>query len=112
LRIAGDAAKDVRFVMVGPSRDELARSLGTDAPLLEALGSRLQFVGRMPHSEALQTLAGMDFSILLRPNLRYAHAGFPTKLGESLAMGVPVICNLTSDLGMYVRDGQEGIVVR
>jgi glycosyltransferase involved in cell wall biosynthesis len=27
-------------------------------------------------------------------------------------MSVPVICNLTSDIGMYVHDGQEGIVVK
>jgi glycosyltransferase involved in cell wall biosynthesis len=112
LGLAGDAAKEVTLVIVGPSRDELARSLGADAHLLEALGSRLQFAGRLPHSEALHALAMTDFSILLRPNLRFAQAGFPTKLVESLAIGVPVICNLTGDIGMYVRDGQEGIVVR
>ncbi len=27
-------------------------------------------------------------------------------------MGVPVICNLTSDIGLYVHDGQEGLVVK
>ena len=37
-------------------------------------------------------------------------AGFPTKFVESLACGVPVIANLTSDLARFLRDGQEGLV--
>jgi len=48
--------------------------------------------------------------VLLRPPARYAQAGFPTKVVESLALGTPVICNLTSDLGNYIHDGAEGIV--
>jgi glycosyltransferase involved in cell wall biosynthesis len=49
---------------------------------------------------------------LLRPDQRFAHAGFPTKLVESLTLGTPVICNITSDIGKYVRDGVEGFVCR
>ena len=52
-----------------------------------------------------------DFSVLLREPRRFAQAGFPTKFCESLAAGTPVIANLTSDLGMYLTDGVEGLVV-
>ena len=38
------------------------------------------------------------------------NAGFPTKVGESMAAGVPVIANLTSDIGLYLHDGVEGVV--
>jgi glycosyltransferase involved in cell wall biosynthesis len=51
-----------------------------------------------------------DFTVFIREPKRFAHAGFPTKFVESLANGVPVIANLTSDLGLYLRDGVEGIV--
>jgi len=107
----GAEGKDVMLVMVGPTRGEFQDSLGGDAVLLERLAGQLEFSGRLPHREALQRLAQCDFSLMLRPNARYAHAGFPTKLVESLACGVPILGNATSDIGMYVHDGSEGIVM-
>ena len=64
----------------------------------------------MSHSEVKRQLAVADYTVLLRPNKKYANAGFPTKVGESMAMGVPVIANITSDLGKYLHDGIEGII--
>lgn len=66
--------------------------------------------GKIPHAEALALVRDADFSVLLRPPARYAQAGFPTKVVESLALGTPVICNITSDLGEYIEDGAEGIL--
>lgn len=66
--------------------------------------------GRIPHNEVKNKIASSDFTILLRPNLRYANAGFPTKVGESMACGTPIIANLTSDIGKYVIDGRTGII--
>jgi len=48
---------------------------------------------------------------LLRPNQRFAQAGFPTKLVESLAAGVPAIVNSTGDIAQFVSDGEEGILL-
>lgn len=111
LALLGDSAQHCEIIIVGPSPQEVRNNLGAEAGMLDGLGSSLRFTGRLPHIEALQQLMLADFSILLRPDARYAHAGFPTKLVESFAMGVPVICNLTSDIGLYVCDGHEGIVV-
>jgi glycosyltransferase involved in cell wall biosynthesis len=49
--------------------------------------------------------------VLLRPHSRYAEAGFPTKLVESLSAGLPIITNVTSDISEYVRDFEEGAIV-
>jgi glycosyltransferase involved in cell wall biosynthesis len=65
----------------------------------------------LPHREALAEVAQAAFSILLRPEIRCTRAGFPTKLGESLACGTPILGNVTGDVGLYVTDGVEGIVV-
>ena len=35
-------------------------------------------------------------------------AGFPTKFSESLACGTPVLTNISSDLGKYLKDGVNG----
>lgn len=112
LAMLGEQAKRCEIVMIGPSSGELRKKLGADADLLTKLSGSLLFTGRLPHQETLSNVAQADFSILLRPDARFANAGFPTKLVESLGMCTPLICNLTSDIGMYVHDGEEGIVVK
>ena len=64
--------------------------------------------GRVPHDEAVRFVQNSDFTVLLRdPSLRYAKAGFPTKTVESLASGTPIVCNLSSDLDLYFKDGEN-----
>ena len=53
-----------------------------------------------------------DFSVFLRPNERYAQAGFPTKFVESMNAALPVIANNTSDLPLYLKDRYNGFVVK
>lgn len=67
--------------------------------------------GRISQNDVPKYLKLADFSILLRPDKRYAHAGFPTKFVESLNAGLPVIANYTSDLPLYLIDGYNGFVV-
>lgn len=67
--------------------------------------------GRMAHDEAISMVRDADFTLLVRPDKRFANYGFPTKLPESLAVGTPVFANPTSDIAKYVRDGEEGILL-
>lgn len=106
-------ADDLRITLnlVGPSKRDVQRCLGRDAAILDELDGLVVCHGRVAHKEAVSSVAKADFSILLRPDKRYAHAGFPTKLVESLATGVPIIANVTSDIAEYVRDGVEGVLL-
>lgn len=101
----------IEMHLYGPTLAQL-RGLGLPEELLEACGEALVCHGRIPYAEVKQRVAEADFTVLLRPDRRYANAGFPTKVGESMACGTPVICNHTSDLHLYVRDGETGLVVR
>ena len=101
----------VKLHLVGPSREEVSECLGSDAPMLDRIADILIFHGRVPQSDVPRLLSTADYSVLLRPSERYAQAGFPTKLVESLAAGVPVIANPTSDIAEFVRDGIEGILL-
>jgi len=85
--------------------------LGISEEIVNELYGILFAHGRIPYSEVQSKIAAADFTILLRPNLKYANAGFPTKVGESMMCGTPVIANHTSDLKLYIRDGETGIVV-
>ena len=70
-------------------------------------------IGKVQRQEVLKNLEEADFTVLIRlSELRYAKAGFPTKVPESLATGTPVICNLSSDLGMYLKDGENAIILK
>jgi glycosyltransferase involved in cell wall biosynthesis len=111
LRELRAAGAPVELHLVGLSRPAADVCVGKNVPMLDALGEAVVYHGRVPHPMAIALVAQADFSILVRPDERFAHAGFPTKLVESLSLGVPVITNLTSDIGEYVRDCKEGIVL-
>lgn len=70
----------------------------------------VDFVGMLSHEAAMGLVGQADFSLLLRHDARYSRAGFPTKFVESLAVGTPVIANLTSDLDHYLKEGQTGFI--
>ncbi|EID4420514.1 glycosyltransferase [Vibrio vulnificus] len=66
--------------------------------------------GYLDFDESVELVSTSDFSILVRPIKRYSTAGFSTKFVESLVCGTPVIANITSDLGNYIRDNVNGII--
>jgi glycosyltransferase involved in cell wall biosynthesis len=111
LALLADKGREVKFTICGPSRELVTRFLGPDRQILDRLRDQLDFRGALPHREALAEVARADFSILFRPEIRCTRAGLPTKLGESLACGTPILGNLTGDVGLYVTDGVEGILV-
>jgi len=93
----------------GPKEEQLSEA-GITPEFVQRYKKNIVCHGRIPHERVKFEIAGADFTVLLRPNKRYANAGFPTKVGESMACGTPVIANLTSDLHKYIIDGQTGIV--
>lgn len=97
-----------RLLVCGPTQEHVRHLLDSG----EELPPSVQVLGRLPQHGVLKVIEQADFSVLLRPPLRYAQAGFPTKFVESMASAIPVIANITSDLGEYLRDGVEGIVCR
>ena len=97
---------NVQFSVVGVTEGEMIRMLERSA-----LMDGIRCFGRVPRDAALQVVASSDFSVILRPQERFANAGFPTKFVESLSLGVPVIANATSDLAEYLVDGREGYLL-
>lgn len=80
---------------------------------LDYSSSLLHFYGRISRNDVLNLYKNMDFSLLFRDSqLRYSKAGFPTKVVESLFCGVPVLCNLSSDLGDYLLHNFNSFVVK
>lgn len=101
----------IEFRLLGPTKEELIKLLGTSAGLLKLLGDTVRPMGRVPRHQVIEALQEAHFTVLLRPDKRYANAGFPSKVAESLAAGAPVLLNFTSDLGGYLGDGNAALRV-
>ncbi len=98
LHIAGPGRKEV--MALSPMMDET--KCNQSGPLVVH--------GQVSHAQSMNIVRAADFSIFLRNRNRVSTAGFPTKFVESLALGTPVITNLTSDLERYLHDGETGLV--
>ncbi|MEV5767854.1 glycosyltransferase [Micromonospora sp. NPDC052213] len=101
----------VRLTIAGMTRDQAVSLSDLDAHCLEDLAGQITFLGRVPRERVLAELGGAHFSVLVRPDVGYSRAGFPSKVPESLAAGCPVLLNHTSDLARYIAEGREGLVL-
>lgn len=103
----------IEFRIIGCNIDGFIKSTGISREKILLLGQTVKFLGRIPRKEVIENLKEANFTILIRPeNLRYAAAGFPTKVTESLAYATPVIANITSDLGQYLSDNYNSVIVK
>lgn len=76
---------------------ELANNLSLD--------SRVRFLGFCKRNEVPQLLINARALCLARPNNLQAEGGFPTKLGEYLAAGRPVVVTKVGEVINYLEDG-------
>jgi glycosyltransferase involved in cell wall biosynthesis len=74
-------------------------------------GNSIKVEVGVSHQNVHKDVGSADFSIIIRESKKFTNAGFPTKFVESLAAKTPVIANLTSDLGKYLIDTENGFVV-
>jgi glycosyltransferase involved in cell wall biosynthesis len=99
------------FTIVGITASQFLEGF----PLLESdlrvLDGSIAFLGRVPHRAAIQQIGQSDFSVFLRPLNRVTQSGFPMKVAEAFACGIPTIANNTSDLGVHIHDGENGFLL-
>lgn len=98
--LAQDFSDGVTLDVVGVT-EEGYRSIYGSVPK----DSRIHFLGRVSHEEALRAVKDADYSVVVRDDNRVTRAGFPTKFAESVTCGTPVICNANSDLADWARRG-------
>ena len=107
-RHAAERHPDLHLLCLTPDRE---RMLG----LLEASGidAARATVLRLAQHEVHEYLSAADAGLLLRAPSRLNQFSQPTKFGEYLSAGLPVIVSEgTGDLPRIVRDAEAGTVVR
>lgn len=109
-RLEENERRKIRFSIYGLDKDILMKSLLPSEQ--SAIENCVSFFGKRPNNEILNAYKNAHFTIFLRnPELRVNKAGFPSKVVESMKMGVPVICNYSSDLDLYLVSDKNSIIV-
>ena len=80
--------------------------------IVNKMSNEINFLGRLSHIESIKILKESDFSIFARLENKVTRAGFPTKLGESFACGVPVVTNPTSNISRFLINGKNGYIAK
>lgn len=110
-RLSDSDKRNIELHIFGITEQQLITVCGVDNNTIAELGECLCVHGRVSHDEATEWVKNADVTILLRDEkLRYAQAGFPTKVVESMMYGTPVICNLSSDLGKYLKNTDNAYI--
>lgn len=96
----------IKLDIFGPSEGEIKSRYN-----LKDFAPSIKIHGKVKQEEINNYIMKADFTIFVRPDTHCNHYGFPSKFVESLSLGVPVATNLTSDIGLYLKDGYNGIVI-
>lgn len=80
----------------------------------EELGvsSNVVFTGQIDSKEIPQKLMDATILAMARPESKQAQYGFPTKLGEYLATGNPVVLTSVGEIPLFLKDGVNAFVVK
>lgn len=78
---------------------------------VEKIRTKLLFLGRVSHENAIKEVKESDYTIFIREDNRVTKAGFPTKFSEAFSCGVPVITTKSSNLNRYLIHGDNGYFI-
>lgn len=104
--IQKEIQKDISFQVIGMTEKQYKALYQVNSG--RKIPSYIHFLGKIKHKEAINKLCNSDFQIFLRDNTLANKAGFPTKFSESITAGVITLCNITSDIGNYMIEGENG----
>lgn len=74
------------------------------------LTEKVVFTGRIERDALPAYLSQSSILVLARPTSKQAEGGFPTKLGEYLATGRPVVVTKVGEIGEFLVDSQNAFI--
>lgn len=110
--IVAQKHKDVQLHIIGKAPSESDES--NNLRLIDRLGikDRVIFTGIVPASDMPQVLTNASVLALARPDNLQAKNGFPTKLGEYLLTGNPVVVTNVGDIPLFLNDGESALIAK
>ena len=101
---------DIKLYLIGDTSDknEMAKLKRKVAEF--DLQGRVVFTGRIDHAKMPAYLCNATLLALARPANKQAEGGFPSKLGEYLETGNPVVITKVGDIPEYLTDGENAFL--
>ncbi len=106
-QLAHHEIPDLKLRLMGLASNEVEKLV--DEKSLKSC--EIEYTGHVTYDEIPDRLKYCDLLIVNRPNTAYANYGFPTKLGEYLASGKPVIATNVGDMQRYMSSKDDIILV-
>lgn len=103
--------ENIHLDVYGVNFIQLMRNLNYNIFLWKNARKYVKIHGQVDQISIKEIIMKADFQIFVRPNRKSSNAGFPTKLGESMMAGTPVIANDTGDIGLYLKDKHNGYII-
>ena len=102
--------QDIYLYVIGKAPD--SNEENNNAHLAEELGvgDKVIFTGMVKADDMPQLLTDADILALDRPDSLQAQNGFPTKLGEYLITGNPVVVTSVGDIPLFLKDGVSAMI--
>jgi glycosyltransferase involved in cell wall biosynthesis len=110
LRLRGEG-HDVLLEFLGSGPDDLGRSGLLRRQMMKSPAGTFRCHGEVSVEKVLPITASADFGVLLRDRAKWSNACLPSKVAEFQALGVPMLCDLTSDLEEHLLDGENALIV-
>lgn len=109
-RIIAEKFADVKLAIIGDSQgtSDLEQLRETVKSL--NLHDRVIFTGRVSRDEMPEYLCHASVLALARPTSLQSEGGFPTKLGEYLSTGNPVVVTKVGEIPAYLKDGYDAFL--
>jgi glycosyltransferase involved in cell wall biosynthesis len=105
-----DKFKDVELYIIGNGSglDDLEKLKAQVIRL--NLDGKVVFTGKVHRDDIPQYLCNASVLALARPSGLQSHGGFPTKLGEYLSTGNPVVVTNVGEISSYLTDGVNAFI--
>ena len=96
--------RNVKLLLLGNTSDKAIFLKYQDFVVKEGLTRQVEFLGQVARDKIPYYLCNASLLVLARPDNKQAQGGFPTKFGEYLATGNPVIVTDTGEISKYLSD--------
>lgn len=103
---------EYKFYIIGSAKNENDLIRLKELVAKYKLADNVKFIGKIGRNEVPYYLCGAKLLILARPDNERAKGGFPTKLGEYLATGNPVVVSDVGEISNYLEDGVSAYISR
>lgn len=101
---------DCRLIIIGDNTRTSRMQKVNDILSKIQYSDRIIFTGQLDRKSVIEKINSAYCLVLARPNNIQAKYGFPTKLGEYLSTGKPVIVTSVGDIPLFLKDRENAFL--